>query len=103
MDLNTNIAHREDHICSQLLRIPLRVTSGCIMTVKYEVVFSIDNPITSNVYYLYGIVGNVLDICHSTTARGFKVDFSVNHIFVGFDLITINEPILENDMHIVHF
>ena len=68
-----------------------------------EVVFSIDNLITSNVHYLYGIVGIVLDIFHSTTTRGFKVNFSINHIVVGFDLITINEPILENDMHIVHF
>ena len=103
MDLNADVARQEDRIHSQLLRIPLRVTSGCIVKVKSEVVFGIDNPIPSNAHYLYGIDGNILDTCHSTTSRGFKVDFSVNHIFVGFDIITLNEPIFENDMHIMRF
>ena len=103
MNIVADIERREGHIRSQLMRLPRRVIPGCIVKVKTSVVFGIGNTLCNYMPNLYVIVGMKLDICHSTTARGFQVDFNAPHIMDGMPYVTINEPVFENDMCIMRF
>ena len=103
MNIVADIERREGHIRSQLMRLPRRVIPGCIVKVKTSVVFGIGSTLCEYMPNLYGIVGMQLDICHSTTARGFQVDFNAPHIMEGMPYVTINEPVFENDMCIMRF
>ena len=103
MNIVADIKRCEDHIRSQLMRVPRRVIPGCIVKVKTSVVFGVGNTLCECMPHLYSIVGMHLDICHSTTARGFQVDFNAPHIIDGMSYVTINEPVFENDMCIIRF
>ena len=103
MNIVADIERREDHIRSQLMQVPRRVIPCCIIKVKTSVVFGLGSTLCAYMPNLYGIVGMQLDICHSTTARGFQVDFNAPHIMDGMPYVTINEPVFENDMCIMRF
>ena len=103
MSTNDDVAQRENNIRAQISQIPRRVESGCIIKIETRKMFGPDCNISLLVPYLYGIVYNVIDYCHSTTAIGYQVDFAMEHIRIPYNVWVLTQPVYENDMIILRF
>ena len=103
MSRNDDVAQRENIIRALISQIPRRVEFGCIIKIETRKMFGPDCNISLVVPYLYGIVYNVIDYCHSTTASGYQVDFAMEHIRIPYNVWVLTQPVYENDMIILRF
>ena len=103
MSISKDVAKREQNIREFFSQLPRRVESGCIVKVETRKLFGSDCDISIHVPYLYGIVKNVIDYCHSTKAVGYQVDFAMEHISIPFNAWVLTEPVFDSDMVILCF
>ena len=103
MSISKDVAKREQKIREIFSQLPRRVESGCIVKVETRKMFGSDCDIAIYVPYLYGIVKDVIDYCHSTTAVGYQVDFAFEHICFAFNAWVLSEPVFDSDMVILCF
>ena len=103
MSISQDVAKREQKIRDIFCQLPRRVEPGCIVKVETRTMFGSDCDISIHVPYLYGIVKNVIDYCHSTTAVGYQVDFAMEHISIPFNAWVLTEPVSDSDMVVLCF
>ena len=59
--------------------------------------------VTSYSLFVYGIIKNVINYCHSTTAVRYQVDFAIENISIPYNVWVLTQPVFDNDMVILHF
>ena len=103
MSNHNDVAQRERNIRAIISQQPRRVVPGCLIKIETQKMFGAGSDITLHCPYLYGIVGLVIDYCHSTTAIGYQVDFAVHYITIPYNVWALTQPIFENDMILLGF
>ena len=74
MSSNKDVTQREQNIWEIISQLPRRVESEYIIKIEIRKIFGSDCHISLHVPYLYGIIKNVIDYCHSATAIVYTGD-----------------------------
>ena len=74
MSSNKDVTQREQNIWEIISQLPRRAESEYIIKIEIRKIFGSDCHISLHVPYLYGIIKNVIDYCHSATAIVYTGD-----------------------------
>ena len=90
-EAGANVASCKEIIILQISSIRKRIVSGSIAKIKLKDMLGSDSIISVHAPYLYGIVGHIMNCCHSTTYQSYQVDLFVECLHIRFDPCALSQ------------